>query len=59
MVEKDKTEEVFSNGLHIDTRFAVSNHPRSYLAFPLHGPARSAVRRAVPVGIVFHTTESL
>lgn len=59
MVEKDKTEEVFSNGLHIDTRFTVSNHPRSYLAFPVNGPAGRAVRRSVPAGIVFHTTESL
>jgi hypothetical protein len=60
MVEKGSSEEVFSNGLHIDTRFAVSNHPRSYLAFPLNGPAGGrAVRRAVPAGIVFHTTESL
>ena len=60
MVEKDASEEVFSNGLHIDTRFAVSNHPRSYLAFPLNGASGGrAVRRSVPAGIVFHTTESL
>jgi hypothetical protein len=60
MVEKGAGEEVFSNGLHIDTRFAVSNHPRSYLAFPLSGPSGSrAVRCSVPAGIVFHTTESL
>ncbi len=60
MVEKDSSEEVFSNGLHIDTRFAVSNHPRSYLAFPLNGPSGSrGVRRSAPAGIVFHTTESL
>jgi hypothetical protein len=60
MVEKDSSEEVFSNGLHIDTRFAVSNHPRSYLAFPLNGPSGNhAVRRSAPAGIVFHTTESL
>ena len=60
MVEKGSSEEVFSNGLHIDTRFAVSNHPRSYLALPLNGPAGGrAVRRSVPAGIVFHTTESL
>ncbi|MGO9230890.1 MAG: N-acetylmuramoyl-L-alanine amidase [Bryobacteraceae bacterium] len=59
MVEKNKTEEVFSNGLHIDTRFAVNNHPRSYLAFPIDSTAGGAVRRAVPAGIVFHTTESL
>jgi len=60
LVEKSASEEVFSNGLHIDTRFAVSNHPRSYLAFPLNGVSGSrSVRRSVPVGIVFHTTESL
>jgi len=59
MVEKNSTEEVFSNGLHIDTRFTVSNHPRSYLAFPVDGRANRAVRRTVPAGIVFHTTESL
>jgi hypothetical protein len=59
MVEKNAREEVFSNGLHIDTRFTVSNHPRSYLAFPLNGPGGRGVRRSVPAGIVFHTTESL
>jgi hypothetical protein len=60
MVEKNAGEEVFSNGLHIDTRFAVSNHPRSYLAFPLNGTSGArAVRRSAPAGIVFHTTESL
>jgi len=60
MVERNASEEVFSNGLHIDTRFAVSNHPRSYLAFPVNGSSGGrAVRRSVPAGIVFHTTESL
>ncbi len=60
MVEKGRSEEVFSNGLHIDTRFAVSNHPRSYLAFPVNDPTSGgAVRRSVPAGIVFHSTESL
>jgi len=59
MVEKDATEEVFSNRLHIDTRFTVNNPPRSYLAFPVNGPAGHSVRREVPAGIVFHTTESL
>ena len=60
LVEKDASEEVYSNGLHIDTRFAVSNHARSYLAFPLNDrTGESAVHRSVPAGIVFHTTESL
>jgi len=60
MVEKSAGEEVFSNGLHIDTRFTVSTHPRGYLAFPKDRPLRAnAVHHATPAGIVFHTTESL
>src|SRR5215472_4946439 len=51
--------EVYSNGLRVDTRFAVQNHPRSYLAFPMDRPAQTeGVQRSVPAGIVFHTTES-
>lgn len=58
-VEKTANSEVYSNGLRIDTRFAVSNHPRSYLAFPLDQPAQAeGVHRSEPAGIVFHTTES-
>lgn len=58
-VEKTASSEVYSNGLRIDTRFTVSNQPRSYLAFPLdrRAPAEG-VRRTEPAGIVFHTTES-
>jgi len=58
-VEKTANSEVYSNGLRIDTGFTVSNHPRSYLAFPIDQPAPSqGVRRSEPAGIVFHTTES-
>jgi len=58
-VEKSAESEVYSNGLRIDTRFAVATHPRSYLAFP-GGTAgsRVPVRQSMPAGIVFHTTES-
>ena len=56
-VEKSAGSEVYSNGLRIDTRFEVAGHPRSYLAFPA-GTAGSPVRRSMPAGIVFHTTES-
>jgi hypothetical protein len=58
-VEKLAGSEVYSNGLRIDTRFEVASHPRSYLAFP-SGTAgsRGPVRRSMPAGIVFHTTES-
>lgn len=58
-VEKSANSEVYSNGLRIDNHFLVSNHPRSYIAFPIDGSAQSeGVRRSDPVGIVFHTTES-
>jgi hypothetical protein len=58
-VEKTASSEVYSNGLRVDTRFAVPNHPRSYLAFPMDRPAQTeGVQRSVPAGIVFHTTES-
>jgi hypothetical protein len=57
LVEQNGSSETYSNGLRIDNRFTVSNHPRSYLAFPLAGG--SAKPATMPVGIVFHTTESL
>jgi hypothetical protein len=57
LVEQSGSSETYSNGLRIDNRFTVSNHPRSYLAFPLAGG--SAKPGTVPIGIVFHTTESL
>jgi N-acetylmuramoyl-L-alanine amidase len=57
LVEKSAGSEVYSNGLRIDTQFQVNTHPRSYLAFPAAEGA-APVRRSMPVGIVFHTTES-
>jgi hypothetical protein len=56
LVEKTGKSETYSNGLRIDNRFLVTTHPRSYLAFPADGS--QPVRRAEPVGMVFHTTES-
>jgi hypothetical protein len=58
-VEKSAGSEVYSNGLRIDTRFEVASHPRSYLAFPSSMASSPVpVRRSMPAGIVFHTTES-
>jgi hypothetical protein len=58
-VEKAGDSEVYSNGLRIDTRFTVLNHPRLYLAFPRDGNHSSGpIPRSQPVGIVYHTTES-
>jgi hypothetical protein len=58
-VEKAGDSEVYSNGLRVDTRFTVLNHPRLYLAFPRDGNHSSGpIPRSQPVGIVYHTTES-
>ncbi|MBZ5583280.1 MAG: peptidoglycan recognition protein family protein [Acidobacteriia bacterium] len=56
-VEQSGTSEAYSNGLRVDNSFAVSSHPRSYLAFPAGG-AGGPARRSQPAGIVFHSTES-
>ena len=59
-VERSGQAETYSNGLRIDNHFAVSNHRRSYRAFPADLPEGDAgPLRSEPVGIVFHTTESL
>jgi N-acetylmuramoyl-L-alanine amidase len=58
-VEQTAAFEAYSNGLRIDNRFSTGNHPRSYLAFPTNHSNFTSQRRTTPVGIVFHTTESL
>jgi hypothetical protein len=58
-VERSGNSETYSNGLRIDTRYAVTHHPRSYRLFPVDSEDRSGgVPASQPVGIVFHTTES-
>ena len=60
-VENGAGFELFSNGLRIDNRYATANRPRAYRAFSLHdlSAASPDELRSNPVGIVFHTTESL
>jgi hypothetical protein len=59
-VENTPEFELFSNGLRIENRYATANRPRSYRAFPLRADSPTAAdTRTDPVGIVFHTTESL
>lgn len=59
-VEKTDAFETYSNGLRIDNRFSIANHPRSYLVFSAtRADDIRGERRSVPAGIVFHTTESL
>jgi hypothetical protein len=59
-VERTDAFETYTNGLRIDNRFSIGNHPRSYLAFSATRPEDvRGERRSVPAGIVFHTTESV
>lgn len=58
-VEHSENTEVYSNGLRVDTTFAVSNRPRSpYPVYALAGASTPAKMGSAPVGIVYHTTES-
>jgi hypothetical protein len=59
-VEGSDKIDVYSNGLRVDRTFVVSNRPRgSFPVFPLTGDPKPAGTGHAPVGIVFHTTESL
>lgn len=59
LVESQKSYEIYSNGLRVENRFAVTGHPRSFAAFDRHKPGLPpAPGRTDPAGIVFHTTES-
>jgi N-acetylmuramoyl-L-alanine amidase len=58
-VERSETTEVYSNGLHVDLTFAVSNRPRaSFPIYPLAGDLSHVKTGSAPAGIVYHTTES-
>lgn len=59
IVEGGSDFDLYSNGLRIENRYATTNRPRSYRAFPLHDDAASGELRMEPAGIVYHTTESL
>jgi hypothetical protein len=57
LVEKGPGYEQYSNGLRIDTRYAVVGTPRSYRTFSITTGERGEVRHE-PVGLLFHTSES-
>ncbi len=51
---------IYSNGLRIENRYATGTRRRSYLSFDVARPDDlRGEAGSVPVGIVFHTTESL
>jgi len=69
-VERSRTSELYSNGLRVDLTFQISNRPRAeYPIFSLIEGSPAVTGRgwagqvsktgSTPVGIVYHTTESL
>jgi hypothetical protein len=59
-VEKSGSTELYSNGLRIDMSLQVSNRPRAnFPIFDLDGGTQAHRTGSTPVGIVYHTTESL
>jgi hypothetical protein len=59
-VEKASDFETYSNGLRIENQYAVSHRPRAYVAYSIADPeGTGGEKRTDPVGIVYHTTESL
>jgi N-acetylmuramoyl-L-alanine amidase len=61
LVETKADSEIYSNGLRIENKFAVSNEPRSsYPVFARRDVQETPLEwRTQPSGIVYHTTESL
>jgi hypothetical protein len=60
LVDQRGEAEIYSNGLRVENRFAISNIPReSYEVFePAHADVLHGHWKAGPAGIVYHTTES-
>jgi hypothetical protein len=59
-VEQTQEFDTYSNGLRIENQYAVSHRPRAYRVYSRDDSAGSSgERRTEPVGIVYHTTESL
>lgn len=57
LVERGDTWEQYSNGLRIDTSFAVGGEPRRYRTFQaVTGMGEQVFDK--PIGILFHTSES-
>ena len=58
LVERKAGEEVYSNGLRVETADTAPNTPRQDQFIEVEG-ARYVTGSSKPMGIVFHTTESL
>ena len=59
LVDRSDYLELYSNGLRVDLTFVASNRPRNHFPiFSLAGGAEPVGEGNMPVGIVYHTTES-
>ena len=56
LVDSGDDWELYSNGLRIDTTYAVAGEPRRYRAFSLDGEMGAVLHQ--PSGLVYHTSES-
>jgi hypothetical protein len=57
LVDSGEDWELYSNGLRIDTTYAVAGEPRDYRIFSLETGMGSELMDR-PIGLVYHTTES-
>ena len=59
LVEQGTDFERYSNGARIINTFETANRPRRFLTFKPGGTEAAAETRSTPVGIVYHTSESV
>ncbi len=57
LVSSEGNEELWSNGLRVDTSFETVGEPRSFFAFPTDG-APPVPLGGNPIGIVYHASQS-
>lgn len=57
LVDSGEGWELYSNGLRIDTTYAVPGEPRDYRVFTMEEGMGPGLHHR-PIGLVFHTTES-
>ncbi len=57
LVDRGSSYELYSNGLRIDTSYAVPGDPRRYQVFDLESGIEAEPQDR-PIGIVYHTSES-
>jgi hypothetical protein len=58
LVERTPGQETYSNGLRIETGFAVPGESRSYHLYDRQSREDTGKTRSAPAGIVYHTSES-